>query len=96
MSLVDSTMTREVLHDLAKRPVDISGLQVHVTHGVLHMRGRLEKVRGYYGDLDLHEELNIIIKVFRQKPGIREVVCEVDLAGPSLTESLSPRKKRSQ
>ncbi|MCL5104661.1 MAG: hypothetical protein M1133_11200 [Armatimonadetes bacterium] len=94
MTVVDSALTREVLRDISKRPVDISGLEVHAMHGVVHLRGRMEKLRGYYGDIDIHEELNIILKLLRQKPGVREIVCEVDLAGPSLTERLSPTKKR--
>lgn len=94
MSLVDSAMTRDVLRDISKRPIDISGLEVHVMHGVVHLGGRLEKLRGYFGDVDIHEELGMILKLLRQKPGIREVVCEVNLAGPSLTERMNPKKKR--
>lgn len=94
MSLVDSAMTRDVFRDISKRPVDVSGLEVHVMHGVVHLKGRLEKLRGYFGDVDMHEELNIILRILRQRPGIREVVCEVDVAGPTLTERMSSEKKR--
>ena len=95
MAIVDSAMTREVMHDLAKRPVDISALQVHVTHGIVYLRGRLEKQRGYYGDVDLREELNVIHKVLRQKSGIREVICEVEIGGLTLAERVDPHRKRS-
>ena len=94
MTVVDSALTREVFRDISKRPVDTSGLEVHAMHGVVHLSGRLDKLRGYYGDLDIHEELNIILKLLKQKPGVREVICEVNFAGPSLTERLSPTKKR--
>ncbi|MCX8052342.1 MAG: hypothetical protein N3B12_00910 [Armatimonadetes bacterium] len=87
-------MTREVKREIAKRPVDASELEVHVIHGVAYLRGRLEKIRGYYEDLDLNQELNVIIKSVRQKPGIRDVVCEVDLGGPTLRERLAERPVR--
>jgi hypothetical protein len=94
VSVVDASMTRDAKREIAKRPVDSSYLDVHVTHGVVYLRGRMEKIRGYYEDLDLHEELIVIIKVLRQKPGIRDVVCEVDLGGPTLRERLAAKRAR--
>ncbi|MCE5315229.1 MAG: hypothetical protein ABFD49_00540 [Armatimonadota bacterium] len=94
MSLVDSAMTREVLRDISKRPLDISGLDVHVTHGVIYLRGTLDKVRGYDEDLNIGEELHLLIKLLRQKSGIRDIVCEVELAGPSVIEQMSSQTKR--
>lgn len=95
MSIVDSAMTREVLRDIGKRPVDASRLDVHVTHGVVYLRGMIEKVRGYHDDVDLQEELQIIIKLLRQKPGISDVCCEVELAGPSLRDRMKPNVRRT-
>lgn len=89
-------MTRDALREIAKHPVDMSGLDVHVMHGVAYIRGKLDKIRGYYEDLDLNEELLIIIKCLRQRPGIRDVVCEVELGGPTLRERMSPRVKHSE
>lgn len=95
MSVADSAMTREVLRHIAKHPVDISGLEVHVSGGVVYLSGRLTPIRGYYEDLDMEEELHTILKVLRQRPGIRDVCCEVELAAPGLKEKLSPRPKRT-
>lgn len=95
MSIVDAAMTRDVLRDISKRPVDISNLEIHVQHGVIYLRGRVEKVRGYWEDIDLHDELNIIIKLLHQKTGVRDVVCEVEVAGPTLMERASPKPRRS-
>ncbi|OFX16413.1 MAG: hypothetical protein A2Z18_01045 [Armatimonadetes bacterium RBG_16_58_9] len=94
MSIADASMTRDVLRDLGRRPVDISNLDVHVQHGVVYLRGRIDKLRGYYEDMDLEEELNIILKCLHQKTGITDVVCEVDLQGPSIRERMSPRRRR--
>ena len=96
MSVVDAAMTRDVLRDISKRPVDISNLDIHVQHGVIYIRGRMEKVRGYWDDIDLQDELNIILKLLRQKMGVRDVVCEVDIGGLSLTERSQPRRPRSR
>ena len=96
MSLVDSEMTRDVLRDIGKHPVDISELQIHVQHGVVYMSGRIGKVRGYYADLNLHEEFQIIVKVLKQKSGIRDVCCDVQLTTETLKDKLSPHPKRMQ
>ncbi|MGQ9456427.1 MAG: hypothetical protein ACUVRS_00135 [Armatimonadota bacterium] len=89
MSIVDASMTRDLRREIAKHPVDSSQLEVHVMHGVAYLRGRLEKLRGYHEDIDLEEELTRIVKVMRNKPGIRDVVCEVELGGPTLRERLA-------
>ena len=94
MSVVDATMTREVLREIGKRPVDISGLDVHVTHGVAYLRGRLDRVRGYYEDLDIQAELTIIVRVLRQKPGIRDVICEVETGGLTIRQRLAQKRAR--
>lgn len=95
MSLVDSAMTREVLRDISKRPLDISDLHVSVMHGVVYLRGRIDKIRGYHSDIDLRDELRVIGHVLRQKSGVREVICEVDLCGLSLAERADGKKKQS-
>jgi len=93
MSIVDAAMTRDVLRDLSKRPVDISNLDVHVQHGVIYLRGRMEKVRGYWDDIDLEYELNIIVKLLHQKMGVRDVVCDIQLEGRSLAERTDGKRK---
>ncbi len=92
VSVEDASMTREALREIGKRPLDCSRLEVHVTHGVALLRGRVDKLRGYYEDLDIHEELKILITALRQKPGIRDVVCEVETGAPSLKERMTPYK----
>ncbi len=93
MSVVDAAMTREVLRDISKRPLDISQLNVHVTHGIVHLSGHVEKLRGYHLDVDLHEEMNMIVRLLKQKAGIRDVCCEVNLGGPTLAERLAQKRK---
>ena len=87
MSVVDSAMTREVMRDISKRPLDISQLSVHVTRGVVHLGGHVDKLGGQHQNIDLHEEMGIIVRLLKQKPGIRDVCCEVDI----MTDTLSSR-----
>ncbi|NLN76137.1 MAG: BON domain-containing protein [Armatimonadetes bacterium] len=94
MSVVDSAMTREVLRDISKRPLDISRLNVHVMRGVVHLTGRVDKVRGNAGFLDLQEEMNIVVRILRQKPGVRDVCCEVDFAELPVPDKLTKIRKR--
>lgn len=94
MSVEDSAMTREVLRDISKRPLDISGLDVHVVHGIIYLRGKLDRIRGSEEDMDLSEELHLIVRILKQKQGIRDVICEVDLVGPGVIERTSTHLKR--
>lgn len=94
MSVVDSAMTRDVLRDISKRPLDISDLHVSVMHGVVYLRGRVDRIRGYYGDIDLQDELNRVTRLLRQKQGVRDVVCEVELGGLTIAERLNSERKQ--
>lgn len=94
MSVVDSAMTREVLRDISKRPLDISNLSVHVTRGVVHLAGRVEKVRGNYEFVNLREEMNVIVRILKQKPGIRDVCCEVIFDDGPAPDKLNRLRRR--
>lgn len=94
MSLADSAMTRDVLRDIAKHPVDASELQVHVQHGVIYMTGRIGRIRGHFQDIDLTEELNMIVRVLRHKPGIRDVCCDVEFVGLSAEQRAAGHPQR--
>jgi hypothetical protein len=93
MSLVDASMTRDVIRDIVKHPLDISELQVHVQHGVIYMSGRVAKMRGYHEGMDLHEEWNIILRILKQKRDIRDVICEVELDGFTLEEKVRRKQE---
>ena len=96
MSVVDSAMTRDVLRDISKRPLDISDLHVCVMHVVVYLRGRVERIRGYYGDINLEDEVNRLVRLIRQKQGIRDVVCEIELGGLSLAERVNAERRQRQ
>lgn len=94
MSLVDSAMTREVLRDISKRPLDISELQVDVLHGVVHLRGRIDRIRGYISDIDLQQEVYIITKLLRQKSGVRDVICEVEIGQGDVEHRVAQKDRK--
>lgn len=77
MPLEDVALRRQLMHEVAKRPIDYSLLDLHVVHGVVYLRGRVGKLRGY--DADPEKEIEKLCRIFRQKPGIREVINEVTI-----------------
>lgn len=93
MSVADSAMTRDVLRDISKRPLDISRLNVHVMHGVVYLQGRVEKVRGSGQEVNLGDEMRIVVKLLKQKPDVRDVCCEVELEGNMMSELFVPRQR---
>jgi len=77
MPAEDALMTRLVQREIGRRYIDASRLDVKAIHGVVYLRGTITKLRGH--DVDLAHELGIINRVLRGKPGVREVIMEVDI-----------------
>jgi hypothetical protein len=83
MPVEDAEMTRMVRREISRRYVDCNNLDVRVIHGIVYLAGYLEKLRGH--DTDLNDELQIILRILRQRPGIRDVICEAELGKPGMS-----------
>jgi uncharacterized protein YunC (DUF1805 family) len=79
MPAEDAQMTRMVQREISRRYIDCSRLNVKAIHGVVYLSGSIKKLRGY--DVDLKHELEVITRILRAKPGIREVIVDVNLIG---------------
>lgn len=79
MPAADNEMRRMVLKEITKRHIDTTLMDVHCVHGVVYLRGTVRKIRGH--DIDLKQEVEIIRRILRQKPGIRDVVSELVYRG---------------
>ena len=75
MPAEDARMTRLVQREIGRRYIDASRLDVKAVHGVVYLRGSIRKLRGHEADLD--HELQVINRVLRGKPGVRDVVIDV-------------------
>ncbi len=81
MSINDSMMVRSLMRDIARQPIDASRLNVFASNGVVRISGVLTAVRGQSFDVNLEERLNILIRIIRQRPGVRDVISEVEFDG---------------
>ncbi|MCS7064906.1 MAG: hypothetical protein NZL85_01385 [Fimbriimonadales bacterium] len=79
MPIEDVEQRRMVLREINKRRIDTSLMDVHVIHGVVYIRGVVRPLRGQ--PVDLNQELEIIRRILRQKPGIRDVIIDVTIRG---------------
>ena len=77
MPVEDSQVTRMIQREISRRYIDATKLDVKAIHGVVYLRGSIRKIRGH--DVDLKQELQIIHRVLRGKPEIRDVIMEVDI-----------------
>lgn len=75
----DVETAKLVRRAILKRCVDTSNLDIRVSHGVVYVRGRVDRIRGYQQDIDLSEELGIIQRILHQQPGVRDVIFEVQM-----------------
>lgn len=71
----DVATMRLVRKELARRPIDISRMQIYVMHRIVYFRGQAKAARGH--ELDLKAEFEIIAKILRTKPEIRDVVLDL-------------------
>jgi len=76
MAVEDARQTRAIQHELCRRSVDLSQVDVRVIHGVVYMRGIMTRLRSH-PEIDLDHEADVIRKIIRRHPGIRDVVWEV-------------------
>jgi hypothetical protein len=74
MSVEDSRMTNSIRHEIVKRCIDSTRLDVRVCHGVVYLAGEVRELPGQ--PVDLKKEMDILHHVLRNKPGIRDVVDE--------------------
>jgi hypothetical protein len=79
MRVQDVETTKVVKRAILRRCVDMNSLDIRVSHGVVYLRGTVERIRGYPQDINLSEELAIIQRIIHQQPGVREVIMEVQL-----------------
>ena len=70
----DAEGIRTVRKEFARRPIDISLMNITYHHGVVRLGGQVKTIRGH--DLDLRAELETIAKALRTKANIRDVVIE--------------------
>ncbi len=93
MPVEDAEMTRQVRREISRRYVDATNVDVRVIHGVVYLRGFMDHLATHQG-LSLGNELEIITRVLRSRPGIRDVVSEVNLGKPGLRENVRAAEKR--
>jgi len=71
----DIEVRRMVLREISKRHLDTSRLDVQVFHGVVYLRGTVSGMRGH--DIDIKAEMEIVRRILRQRPGVRDVVVDL-------------------
>lgn len=79
MPVDDAQMTRMVQREIARRYVDTTRLDVRAMHGVVYLKGTIKALRGH--ELNLEHEFEVMQRVIRSKPGIRDVIADVELIG---------------
>ncbi len=66
---------RSARAELSKRGIDTTRADVRVVHGVLQIRGKIGIARSSAVS-DLRSEMELIARVLRSKPEIRDVVLD--------------------
>lgn len=72
MSLEDMRLTRACQREVIRRYVDSNRMEIKVVNGVCYLNGEIRGVRGI--NVDLESEIEMIERLIRALPGIRDVV----------------------
>ncbi|MBA3725108.1 MAG: hypothetical protein H0W86_01335 [Armatimonadetes bacterium] len=75
----DIEAMRTVRKELARRPIDTSMMNIGLNHGIVKFGGQVKAMRGHA--LDLKVEVELVAKVLRTRPGIRDVVIDCIFRG---------------
>jgi hypothetical protein len=75
----DARTLRSVHRELIRRNVDTSQLDIRIIHGVCYMRGEVHRLRTH-PEVDLEMETELIRRLVRAQPGVRDLVWEVKAA----------------
>lgn len=70
----DVKATKIARREFSKRQVDVTMADVRVSHGVVYVKGVVKPVRG--GPPDVRAECELIARILRTKPEIRDVVLD--------------------
>ncbi|MEP6755525.1 MAG: hypothetical protein ABJA67_08500 [Chthonomonadales bacterium] len=76
MAVEDARQRRLVHHELTRRYVDFTQVDVQVVHGVCYLRGIMRQLRTH-PEVNLDHEAEIIQKTLMRVNGIRSVVWDV-------------------
>ena len=75
MSVEDAQTTNAIRHEIVRRLMDSSRIDVRCVHGVIYLSGEARPLRGQ--PCDIRKEMEILHHVLRGKAGIRDVIDEV-------------------
>jgi len=70
----DVSATKAVRQEFSKRGLDTTRADMRVTHGICYIRGSVGVIKG--GPQDVKSELEIIAKVLRTRPNIKDVIID--------------------
>lgn len=70
----DVNATKVARREFNKRQLDTTMADIRVSHGVLYVRGTIKTIRG--GPADPRSECELIARILRTKPEIRDVVLD--------------------
>ena len=65
---------RLIRHEMGRHNVDCGEVQISISHGVVHLYGRIRPLPGHEAHFDA--EIISLIKAMLHRPGIRDVVPE--------------------
>lgn len=75
----DVAATKLLRQEFSKRGLDTTRADLRVTHGVAYIRGSIGTIKG--GPQDVRAEIELITKVLRTRPQIKDVVVDCTMRG---------------
>lgn len=76
MNSIDTELLRNLRREFARRPVDITRLDIQVSQGRIIMAGQIAHLRDQ-PNVELRDEMAIIEKIFSRNPNCKSLTLQV-------------------
>ena len=74
-------LTRLIRHEMGRHNVDCGEVEISVSHGTVHLYGRVRPRPGHEAHFD--SEITSLVKAILHRPGVRDVIAEWTKVMPS-------------
>lgn len=81
MAYEDSMLRRNIMHEMAKHQLSTDRVDIHVSRGIVYLSGIVVQQK-YANAVDARAEVERIMRIFRGKPGVKDIVNEIRFMQP--------------
>ena len=76
MAFEDTMLRRTIMHEMTKHQLATDRVDIHVSRGIVYLSGIVVQSKSANA-VDARGEVERIMRIFKQKPGVKDIVNEI-------------------